>query len=144
MEPIKYETALLLREKILSHNFSIYGKYAYSLNTKELVSYLQNNLFAVVGEDIFYDDDNKHYFIPAPLQEEVIEWLWNEHKIYVQSTLQLANELCHDHNFSIIIKISENRFVIRSKECDKRFANRNEAMEYGIIEALKLINYGTK
>ena len=41
MNPIKYETALLLREKMLSHNFSIYGEYAYCLNTNELVSYMQ-------------------------------------------------------------------------------------------------------
>ena len=40
MNPIKYETALLLREKMLSHNFSIYGEYAYCLNTNELVRYI--------------------------------------------------------------------------------------------------------
>ena len=61
MKPIKYETALLLREKMLSHNFSIYGEYAYCLNTNELVRYIQNNTFAVGDKNIFYPDNELKY-----------------------------------------------------------------------------------
>ena len=94
MNPIKYETALLLREKMLSHNFSIYGEYAYCLNTNELVRYIQNNTFAVADKKYFYPDNDKHYFTPAPLQEEVIDWLWNEHKINVQILLRNSDFSC--------------------------------------------------
>ena len=38
----------------------------------------RNNTFTVADKNIFYPDNDKHYFIPAPFQEEVIEWLWNE------------------------------------------------------------------
>lgn len=139
MNPIKYETALLLREKMLSHNFSIYGEYAYCLNTNELVRYIQNNTFAVANKNIFYPDNDKHYFIPAPFQEEVIEWLWNDHKILVYAPLRMPKYNCDEIHFIIITQKTKDDNIISYKEYDNIFFDRNEAMEQGIIEALKLI-----
>ena len=139
MNPIKYETALLLREKMLSHNFSIYGEYAYCLNTNELVRYIQNNTFAVADKNIFYPDNDKHYFTPAPLQEEVIEWLWNEHKICLETPIFVDFFNYTDFSFGCLINCLRDDKVVRDYKIYEKFKYRNEAMERGIIEALKLI-----
>lgn len=139
MKPIKYETALLLREKMLSHNFSIYGDYAYCLNDNLLVRYIQNNTFAAVDENIFYEDNDKNYFMPAPFQEEVIEWLWDEHKIHIQLEIHTKNDnTCYLEVLIITFKDGDGGLGFYSTK-EYPLSSRYEAIEEGIVEALKLI-----
>ena len=111
---------------MLSHNFSIYGEYAYCLNTNELVSYMQNNTFIVADKNIFYPDNYKHYFIPAPFQEEVIEWLWNEHKIGVEIPIFVDFFNYTDFYFRCLINCLRDDKVVRDYKIHEKFKCRNK------------------
>ena len=139
MNPIKYETALLLREKMLSHNFSIYGEYAYCLNTNELVRYIEDDKFCPLNGGNILPNDNDHYFTPAPLQEEVIDWLWNEHKICIETPIFVDFFNYTNFYFGYLINCLRDDKVVRDHKIYKKLKDRNEAMEQGIMEALKLI-----
>jgi len=109
MQRIRFETAKLLKEK-----------------TSDFKDY----------EGDFYEDEHEEF--PAPYQEEVIEWLWEKHKIYIEMYLKqygLAS-LCYSIKTSIKY-ILEGIFV--KEELKDNFETRNDAIEQGIIRALELI-----
>jgi hypothetical protein len=102
-------------------------------------------LNSITNDFLHYKDSYKEegIFYPAPIQEEVIEWLWIKHKILVQTPLRMPYYKENDIHF--IITIQEQGYDPDKKETiffygeDDVFYDRNVAMEEGIIKALKLI-----
>ena len=75
---------------------------------------------------------------PSPYQEEVIEWLWEKHKICIETSLKQYGliSLCYSIKTSIKYLI-EGVFV--KEELKDNFETRNDSIEQGIIRALELI-----
>lgn len=138
MERIKFETAKLLREKgyLETNNPSyILTEWKNCVSSPEHVE--NSPIGTLIG---YYINEEKT--VSAPYQEEVIEWLWNKHEIHIEIALRKS------HVTKEIMFLSSTYFIKEKTDRDIRldvtsasiyYESRNEAMEYGIIDALKLI-----
>lgn len=130
MKNIKFETAKTY-EQIMKEIHTVSERY-YNKNTGEMWAFYEEvDSYYLIGNAGFkYSKDVEiGTFIPAPFQEEVIEWLWNEHKIHIH-----VEQPTYNGYFLYICR------CIGTERSKAGFYDRNEAMEQGIIDALKLIN----
>ena len=126
MNPIKYETALL-RET--GYNYHPESDLFYNEEAN-----LRNCPFN--QRDFII---RKEYKYPAPFQEEVIEWLWNEHKIHIELEIHTRNDnTCYLEVLIITFKDGDGGLGFYSTK-EYSLSSRYEAIEEGIVEALKLI-----
>lgn len=131
MKHIEFETAKILNKK----GFTESNGNAYLLTEfKNCVTNPENVVNSPIGTMIGYSIKDKT--IPAPYQEEVIEWLLNEHKIFIQIEIEQA-----DGRFSYLIFTRTGLSVLYGCAIiGGKHLYRNRAIEMAILDSLKLIN----
>ncbi len=124
-ELINFETAKLAKEKGFSFtsNNQCYNDGGFICDTG-----LEDN------------DINLYYDIPAPTKSLLQRWLREVHNIEVLPTTYRKTKGKYD----CIIITSLNEFSVMTETRHGWFNNYEEALEHGLIEALKLINNETR
>lgn len=124
MKRIEFETAKILNKK----GWTIFAETVYDILNGDDKSELKH-LFKIKGVQ-----DNE--LVYAPYQEEVIEWLLNEHKIFIQIELEQASG-----SFSYLIFTRTGLSILYGcATIGGKHIDRNRAIEMAILDALKLIN----
>ncbi len=152
---IKFETAKLAQEK----GFNIPCSIVFDLqNNNEVIDFREQEALNFIKdcetgfrtkalnyfkEDYNRKDDNKDfgYFITRPTQSLLQKWLREVHNIHIQIEIN-SNEEYRVTVFQIIKKFKDtfNRAEFNKNQFSQhKFKSYEEALEVGLLEALKLI-----
>jgi len=136
---VSFETAKLAKEK----GFNICCSYASYNNLEELYYHSASNYEG--GDSITYEDliQNSYSNYPASTQSLLQKWFRDIHNIHINITRVYAYNktpaIFVGWNIYIGGKDFETDYEINNTLISKYFSNYEEALEVGLLEALKLI-----
>ena len=94
--------------------------------------------------DNFYINSNETYYVSAPLWQQVIDWLRDEHDIVIEITRQkYFDTYANSYAYEVVCKVYKNKdlegsVVIRDNKNNHIFYSYEEAREQAILKAIEL------
>ena len=94
--------------------------------------------------DNFYINSNETYYVSAPLWQQVIDWLRNEHDIVIEIVRQkYFDTYANSYAYEVVCKVYKNKelegsVVIRDNKNNHIFYSYEEARERAILKAIEL------
>ena len=96
--------------------------------------------------DNFYINSNETYYVSAPLWQQVIDWIRNEHDIVIEIVRQkYFDTYANSYAYEVVCKVYKNKelegsVVIRDNKNNHIFYSYEEAREQAILKAIQIIN----
>lgn len=125
---VPYELALILKEK--GFDEPCLGRY----RDKKF------QLYSVIKEHCYNSDPISNKDISAPLYQQVIDWFYNKHRIFVEADGYIIDSGEYDgcYGFKATIRVAEN-YKEKILFAQGEFPTREKAWNKAIEEALKFI-----